>query len=397
MMKEFFEKLSEFWFLTEPTLFRVYCMHNKVENNTMSCEVRSGEGLIEYNTSLMKDMDFALFEETMRIEVIRILLKHPYRELVVNCSAAACAEGSHCVISDNYKDKIKYTNLSRPRDYQMPDGHSYETYSVLIEEKFKQRHWIRGKHVEDNPTGSRLKSKGEDADLDNHSIDEETARWHDDAITRCEINTVITECEASDQWGSLPMSLISTIVASTKSTIDYRKVLFGFRASILSSKRNLTRMRPNRRSGFQNMGSTYRLSTRLLVAFDVSCSIGDDDLENFYGVVNKFFKYGIEHIDCVQFDCSLGEVKPMHKTIKRVQITGRGGTDFQPVFDYTTNHMKEYDGLIIFTDGLALKPQIKKEFRIPVLWVLNDKTSYTNQKGWMRKIGRVCVINTRTS
>ena len=43
--------------------------------------------------------------------------------------------------------------------------------------------------------------------------------------------------------------------ASTRSRINWRNVLSGFRASILSSVRKLTRMRPNRRTGFDKKTS----------------------------------------------------------------------------------------------------------------------------------------------
>lgn len=45
---------------------------------------------------------------------------------------------------------------------------------------------------------------------------------------------------------------------------------------------------------------------------------------------------------------------------------GRGGTDFQEVIDYYKEH-KEYDGLIIFTDGYAPIPKIPPNRKI--LWV----------------------------
>ena len=72
-------------------------------------------------------------------------------------------------------------------------------------------------------------------------------------------------------------------------------------------------MRPNRRSGFDNMGSIRRFDTNLLIAVDVSGSISDEVLTHFYSVIGRIFKYGIEHVDVVQFDCSLSEVQSFEK------------------------------------------------------------------------------------
>jgi len=71
-------------------------------------------------------------------------------------------------------------------------------------------------------------------------------------------------------------------------------------------------------------------------------------------------------------------------------VTGRGGTYFQPVFDYVQNHV--YDGLIILTDGYAPVPSVGN-CKSKVLWVCESEQSYEQHKEWMRTIGRVCYLN----
>lgn len=217
-----------------------------------------------------------------------------------------------------------------------------------------------------------------------------SALWEEDALMNCTIDNVIDEIEASNGWGCLAGNIEQIILANTKAKIDYRKVLAGFRASVLSSKRHLTRMRPNRRSGFDNMGSIRRFDTNLLVAIDVSGSISDKTISHFYSIINRAFKYGIEKIDTVQFDTELKEVVSLEKKQKRVEIYGRGGTSFQPIFDYVGKH-PEYDGLIILTDGEACKPTPPKHSRCKVVWVCNNKSQYERNHKWMKKLGR-CVV-----
>ena len=116
--------------------------------------------------------------------------------------------------------------------------------------------------------------------------------WEEDSLMACTVDAIIEDIQSSGTgWGSLAGSLVDEIIANTKAKIDYRKTLSGFRASILSSKRHLTRMRPNRRSGFDNMGSIRRFDTNLLIAVDVSGSISDEVLRHFYSVIGKIFKY----------------------------------------------------------------------------------------------------------
>lgn len=216
--------------------------------------------------------------------------------------------------------------------------------------------------------------------------------WEEDSMMGCTIDAIIEDIVSSGTgWGSLAGTLAETIIANSKARIDYRKTLTGFRASILSSKRHLTRMRPNRRSGFENMGSIRRFDTNLLIAVDVSGSISDEVLTHFYSVIAKIFKYGIEYVDVVQFDCSLSDIQTFEKVKKRIDIVGRGGTSFQPIFDFVAKNYK-YDGLIIFTDGYAPKPQKPKRLKTKVVWVCNDETSYQKHKSWMKETGRCCFM-----
>lgn len=221
-----------------------------------------------------------------------------------------------------------------------------------------------------------------------------SALWEEDSLMSSQIDIEIDKIQQSNSWGSLAGNISEQIIANTKARIDYRKVLSGFRASILSSKRHLTRMRPNRRSGFDNMGSIRRFNTKLLVAVDVSGSIDKVSLSHFYSIIMRAFKYGIEYIDVVQFDMKLSEPQSLEvaqQKIKNFTITGRGGTSFQPAFDYAAEH-PEYDGLIIFTDGLAPEPRKPKKLRAKVAWVLNDEKNYQKSKEWMKKTGRCCTL-----
>lgn len=216
--------------------------------------------------------------------------------------------------------------------------------------------------------------------------------WEEDGLMSCTIDSIIEDIESSGaNWGSLAGNLAEKIIANTKAKIDYRKTLSGFRASILSSKRHLTRMRPNRRSGFDNMGSIRRFDTNILIAVDVSSSISNEVLSHFYSIISKIFKYGIEHIDVVQFDCNLSEVQSFEKAKKRIEIVGRGGTSFQPIFDFVYKK-SQYDGLIIFTDGYAPKPKKNKGFKTKVVWVCQNEQAYDKHKTWMKETGRCCTI-----
>lgn len=202
------------------------------------------------------------------------------------------------------------------------------------------------------------------------------------------LSELIEAVIASNTWGSISGRMQDLIKAGLKVDLDYRKMLGIFRTSIMSSKYYLTRMRPNRRLGFDVMGRRYKLMENLLVAIDVSGSVTNESISFFLSVVNRFFKYGVEKVDVLQFDTEIkGGVKSLNKAQGVIEVLGRGETSFQPIADYYCAH-PEYDGLIFFTDGCANPPVYNTKRSIDVLWVLCSKDAYMQNSDWIRKIKR---------
>ena len=369
-MLERISKITEHWFLSEEPLFSVFCTHRLAENSAMQCHVRVGKGLIEVNPILCEDISDKELEERLRVEVIRILLKHPYDRQPDSCSLAARASGSNCVIGDSYR--LQKVEMEKPADFSLPSNHHFEFYARSIQRQLKL---MDGSGLTDEDSNNQQK-----ADI--------AANWQQDDLMTAQVNEVI---RGINSWGSLSGHLVEEIIASTRARVDYRKILAGFRASILSEKRKLTRMRPNRRSGFDAMGSRYDFTTHMIIGVDCSGSISKEDLRNFYSTINRFFQYGIKQIDIVQFDTELGEVQTLLKASENIKVTGRGGTCFQPFIDFVTTH-PEYDGALIYTDGYAAKPTIPATMHTHLCWVLRSEKELRAHEHWMRQSGRVCVI-----
>ena len=380
-MLERISKITERWFLSEEALFSVFCTHRMAENSGMACHVRVGKGVIEVNPDLCEGISDKELEERLRVEVIRILLKHPYDRQPDGCSITARALGSNCVIGDSYR--LQRVEMEKPADFRLPSNGHFEFYARCIQ-KLLQKMGLGQSDGDSGADGQQGESGfgKEYADI--------AANWQQDELMAAQVNEIIQNVKS---WGSLPGKLVEEIMASTKARVDYRKILAGFRATILSEKRKLTRMRPNRRSGFDAMGSRYDFTTRMMIGVDCSGSISTDDLRNFYSTINRFFQYGIQQIDVVQFDTELGEVQTLLKASENIKVTGRGGTCFQPFIDFVAKH-PEYDGALIYTDGYASQPTIPANMRTPLCWVLRSEKELKEHEPWMRKSGRVCVIET---
>ena len=102
-MQERYTHILERWFITEPPLFSVLCLHELVQNAQMSCPLRSGRKKLEYNPDIVREMSDDGLEEALRAEAVRLLLKHPYERRPEGCSQKAMGLGSNLVVGDNYK------------------------------------------------------------------------------------------------------------------------------------------------------------------------------------------------------------------------------------------------------------------------------------------------------
>ena len=421
-MEEILSQIAGDWFLTEPLMFAAWCTHTLEENTKMSVPMRTGKMRIEYNPDVMKSWTRVEIEERLRFEVVRILLGHPYQRQPYKAKKATLGVASDVTLTASYH---RIGTIKLPAGLQYEKGLCFEEYYAIVEAyldknlkslKYEIEGLIDdggGGASDDADTGGEsggesLPSKSEESEDKQMSLDEledalssilnddedeendsgdsddeelkeiaegaeESAElWEEDQLAQEQIKDMVRRAQRSKQWGSIGGGLKDEIEATTIVRIDYRTILSGFRASVLSSKRRLTRMIPSRRYGFQYMGSKREFATRLLVAIDVSGSVDDKQVAQALSIINRFFKYGVENVDVIRFDVEVhGEPLSMKKAQKSIQIEGRGGTDFQEAIDYfLENH---YDGLIMITDGYASVPTVPDHFYGNILWMLyND-------------------------
>lgn len=385
-------RAAEAWFITDPLLFGAFLVHKLVPRADIA-SVRSGEGRIEYNPDFIAALPDRTLQELLRLEAVRIVLKHPYTR------KPASAEIAWQASNITLREHLPETRLPLPsaREVFGDDALSKQYFELycdrLVEKTRGSFHGeARGASKAEGGSGEATAEEQVQRHFAPSQGLESAEPWREDSLVREQIDDVIREIQSSSTWGSLPGSLVSHILATLRPRLDYRAILRAFRTSILSSRRELTRMKPSRRYGFLYMGSRHRLRTRLLCAVDVSGSVGDDDLAKAFSAINRLFKYGIESIDVVEFDTELtGPVVTIGKRQPHFKVTGRGGTSFAPVLAYIDEHDK-YDGLIIVTDGFAPRPEPPKNRRTQVLWLFHHEATYQQMHASLEHVGRTAFI-----
>jgi predicted metal-dependent peptidase len=404
--RERIRQVVEKWFLVEPLLFAVWTTHELVVNPRIRT-IRVHQGRVEYNPAFIDALGRDELEQVLTVEAMRILLKHPYARQPGNPELAYAA--SNLTLQEYLETTLP---LPRARDLFGRadfDRQYYEFYYHKLAEQGASD-GVLAALGEASAEGANGGDSGEAATetggqgagsagaappspLDAYASPrlsgrENTDGWGRDELRSDQINDRIRTAQETGSWGSIPGRWKERILASLRPRLSYRAILRQFRASVLSIHRRLTRMKPNRRYGFQYMGSRYEFATRLLFAMDVSGSMSSQDLARGFSVINRFFKYGIEAIDVIQFDTEIkGNPASFRQARHSVEVAGRGGTSFMPVIEFLDQH-PGYDGAIILTDGYAPVPPRPKNRRTRLLWLFNREETYRRQHEALGALGR---------
>ena len=407
------DRLSELrnkWFLMEPAYFMVLCTHKVEINNAMKCDITCGGGVIYLNEDMFSQRSDKYLEEKMKAEILRILLKHPYQRQLPNRIKMFLA--SNFVIANN--TEFQEAVFTKTRTY-------FNTYSLdraSLEEIYDELKFPSSdKPDEGNGTTKGIKSESDDNGVGKDPLEnfddgcsssddaiEKTQYWKEDDFYTVEINNVIDKIDKSNSWGKIPGNLVDVIKKSIEPKFNYRAIFQQFRSTVISSNRTITRMKPNRRFGYAVPGSKRNFTTKILIAVDTSGSMSNDDLQLAFGFIKNFFKYGIARIDVIQFDTKIypKSFVELSKAPMEFNITGRGGTDFNEVFEYAQEKNPTYDGVIIFTDGYASVPKTKwlsNNYRhTKYLWCLNDESNYKHMKkndAEFEKFGKITYVEKR--
>ena len=394
-------RLVEKWLLVEPLLLATWTSHRLVLEPRIQT-IRVQRGRIEYNPQFVGQLSDRQLEAVLRFEALRILLKHPYSR---QAHAAVSYAASNLTLQEYLQTELP---MPRARDIfgdASYDQQFFEFYYQHLLTQFPERlpglpgggaSGSASNGAESETSGGATDggaSGGGAGGLDAYADPEQsgaenTDQWGQDELLSDRLDELVRTAQANNSWGSIGGRLREQILANLYPKLDYRAVLRQFRTSILSQQRRLTRMKPNRRYGFAYLGSRRDFTTKLLFAIDVSGSMGTEELQLGFSVVNRFFNYGVPSIDILQFDAEItAEVMTLRRAQQSVQLTGRGGTNFSPVLAYLDEH-RDYDGLIIYTDGYAPCPEPPKNRRTRILWLFAHEEQYQSCYPKLKHLGQ---------
>ena len=171
------------------------------------------------------------------------------------------------------------------------------------------------------------------------------------------LEKAVADCDSTGQWGSISAGTRAQLRELLNNDIPWETVLKQFcglsrRADRASSVRRINRKYPGIHPGTQR---NYKAS--IAVYIDQSGSVGDSDLELFFGTLLSLAK----HVEFVlyNFDTEVDEASERVWNRTRnpgLERTRCGGTDFRAPTAHANKNMSRFDGYLIMTDGEAPDP-----------------------------------------
>lgn len=239
-----------------------------------------------------------------------------------------------------------------------PHKSSFWYYQQLKDNKQFQNMCAKGQFGVEGMFSDAVKS---------HDMWEEAAS---DPILKDIVKDIVRQAKelCNKDYGNVPAEVIEQIgdiLKTRKPIIPWNKVLRTFVASATESDLDYTMKRVSKRFGTRP-GTRKEDVLELAVAIDTSGSISDTQLKVFMNEIYWIYKNGA-HIQMLECDCAITK-QYRYKGKWNGQITGRGGTDLEPVLKEVEG---QYDALIYFTDFYA--PVINHKYQMPILWVLTTE------------------------
>jgi len=142
------------------------------------------------------------------------------------------------------------------------------------------------------------------------------------------------------------------------------------------------------------LGRVNDRKVSILAAIDTSMSVSNDEVSFFLNEIFNVVKDINAEVYLLQCDAEVSSYEKIERTtaMSKIEIKGRGGTSFTPVFEYIKNTIPKYkkpDIVLYFTDGYGeYEIDDKLRGRFDLIWVLtglNNTLSVKNEK-FRRKI-----------
>ncbi len=180
--------------------------------------------------------------------------------------------------------------------------------------------------------------------------------------------------QAARQAGKLSQSMLRLVDNLLAPQLPWRALLARYMMN--AARDDYSFQRTSRREGEALMPRLYSQSVNVIVVLDTSGSITHDELKEFLTEIDALKAQVRATVTLHACDDKLDASGPWRFAMWEsmtlpAEISGGGGTDFRPVFDWVAKEQLNPDLLVYFTDAEGQFPE--REPAYPVAWLVKGK------------------------
>jgi len=180
--------------------------------------------------------------------------------------------------------------------------------------------------------------------------------------------------QAARQAGKLSQSMMRLVDELLSPHLPWRALLARYMMN--AARDDYSFQRTSRREGEALMPRLYSQSVKVVVVLDTSGSITREELQEFLTEIDALKAQVRADVILHACDDKLDAAGPWRYAMWEAmtlpdEVSGGGGTDFRPVFEWLEQGRVNPDILVYFTDAEGKFPELEPAF--PVLWLVKGK------------------------
>ena len=358
----------------------------KLEKNNELLTFSSDGERMTYNSEYVEKLEVPEVEFMMANGAMHAVLRHQHRasgrtnwlwqtatDYVVN--GMLVKNGMQAPVYANYESKFDGMYAEEVYEMLRAEMNSDEEYAST-EQQTEQITEVDDVHAENLTMQKELTEANE---TDNTEYDSsENKEAHN---TTPDIENLSEEMKEHfeqifqklNRQGNLPQDLKFVVPEYFSHKVDWRELLYGYIASYAKSTYSF--VPPNMKYLYRGiyLPSLSSDLLRIVIAIDTSGSVDESLLADFLGEVNSIMQsYPNYEIDVITADAKVQS----HKVFLPgenldYEVSGGGGTDFRPVFEYIDSYIDYPTLLLYFTDGMGTFPV--NEVSYDVMWIMPEE------------------------
>jgi predicted metal-dependent peptidase len=176
-----------------------------------------------------------------------------------------------------------------------------------------------------------------------------------------------------NRQGTLPKDLKFVVPEYFSYNVDWRELLYGYIATY--AKSTYAFVPPNMKYLYRGiyLPSLSSDLLRIVISIDTSGSVNESLLSTFLGEINSIMQsYPNYEIDLLTADAKVQSHRVfLPGEVLEYEVSGGGGTDFRPVFEYIDQQINYPTLLLYFTDGMGTFPEMEPAY--DVMWIMPEE------------------------